>query len=142
MWCAGEQTRRHDDMLNDDPPPIESSPTPESPRRFRDETLLVLLTVVAVAGIAVINMPHESAPAAPVKVRTVPPEACADCGEVIGVHESGSAESEPGATSGDARIVIDVRMLDGSLRTIKQSARNFDVGDHVRVTGNALSSRS
>jgi hypothetical protein len=121
-------------MLNDDPPPSETPPTPESPRRFRDETLLVLLTVVAVAGIALINVPHETRPATP--------ELCADCGEVIGIHESGSVESGQAATGSDARVDIDVRMLDGSLRTIKQSARSFDIGDHVRVNGNALSSRS
>ncbi len=121
-------------MLNDDPPPSETPPTPESPRRFRDETLLVLLTVVAVAGIALINVPHETRPATP--------ELCADCGEVIGIHESGSAEGTPGAAASEAQIVIDVRMLDGSLRTVKQNARNVDIGDHVHVNGNALSSRS
>jgi hypothetical protein len=33
-------------------------------------------------------------------------------------------------------------MNDGSVRTVKQSAPGFDVGDRVQVNGNALIARS
>ena len=108
---------------------------------FWSQVPVVLFTIAAVLAIFWVNNGNQAAPAsapavAPTEVRLAP-VGCADCGEIIAIRPApaGDAGSPVGA------ILLDVRMTDGTVRTIKQFSTGFDVGDHVQVNGNALIAR-
>lgn len=113
---------------------------------FWSQVPVVLFTLAAVVAIVLVNA-HSQAdaltPAASQAVEEVhlDPVDCHDCGEVIAVrvereHPAGGADAPaPNA------VLLDVRMLDGSVRTVRQFAPGFDVGDRVQVNGNALVAR-
>jgi hypothetical protein len=68
------------------------------------------------------------------------PVGCAECGEVIAVR---AAEGNEAAVNPALHpILLDIRMSDGTVRTVRQLAPGFDVGDRVLVNGNALVARS
>jgi hypothetical protein len=46
------------------------------------------------------------------------------------------------ASDSTPSYIVEIQMLDGSLRTIPQIAAGFNVGDIVRVNGGALTLRS
>jgi hypothetical protein len=46
------------------------------------------------------------------------------------------------APNSDPSFIVEVQMLDGSLRAIRQTASTLNVGDIVRVNGQALTLRS
>jgi hypothetical protein len=108
---------------------------------FWSQVPVVLFTLVAVVAIVVVNTRTHAVPA-PVPAEPVieihpAPVNCADCGEVIAVRAAAAEEvGAPGQV--DSGVVLDVRMTDGSVRTVKQFSRGFDVGDRVQVNGNAL----
>lgn len=96
---------------------------------FSAQTPLVVIGLAAIGMIFLINsharptLPHE-------KVVIV---ACAECGTVVAVRPAANAA---------ASYVVEVQMLDGSLRTTQQLTAGFSVGDIVRVSGNVLTLRS
>lgn len=113
---------------------------------FWSQVPVVLFTLAAVVAIFVVNsrQPAAPAPAEPlvpaIDVRLDPVD-CADCGEVIAVRAVTAEDVDaPGQIPGG--VLLDVRMTDGSIRTVKQFSRGFDVGDRVQVNGNALVARS
>lgn len=110
---------------------------------FWSQVPVVLFTIAAVVAIVLVNARTRAEvlepPAAQAVEILLDPVDCADCGEVIAVRaepaEAGVERSVPGA------VLLDVRMIDGSVRTVRQFAPGFDVGDRVQVNGNALIAR-
>ena len=111
---------------------------------FWSQVPVVLFTVAAVVAIFIVNnrthaapRPPETPPATEVRLA---PVGCADCGQVIAIRRAGA---EDAGTAGQAEggVLLDVRMNDGTVRTIKQLSTGFDVGDYVQVNGNALIAR-
>lgn len=112
---------------------------------FWSQVPVVLFTVAAVVALFVVNGRTQAAPSAPVVAPSpaavevkVTPVGCTDCGEIIAIRH---LSAEDGATEGKEEVLLDVRMTDGSVRTVKQFATGFDIGDQVQVNGNALISR-
>jgi hypothetical protein len=120
---------------------------------FWSQVPVVLFTIAAVVAIVLVNkhteaaaLPSAAAPAAAIEAPLTPvvhpsPADCATCGEVIAVRV---AEEEGGANSSQKQgaVVLDVRMTDGTVRTIAQPAQTFEVGNHVRLEGEALVARN
>ena len=96
---------------------------------FSTQTPLVVIGLAAIGMIFLINS----------HARPTPPRekvmvySCAECGTVTSVR---SAPDSP------VPFVVEVQMLDGSLRTIPQTSASFHVGDIVRVNGQALTLQS
>ncbi len=96
---------------------------------FSAQTPLVVIGLAAIGIIFLINS-H----ARPTVQREQPiVHACSECGTVVAVRRA--ADIAPSFT-------VEVQMLDGSLRTVRHLATGFNVGDIVRVNGNALILRS
>ncbi len=93
---------------------------------FTAQTPLVVIGLAAIGMIFLIN--SHARPTPPREKAVV--YSCSECGTVVAVRRA--AES----------YVVEIQMLDGSLRTIPQLAAAFNVGDIVRVTGGALTLRS
>jgi len=107
---------------------------------FLSQTPLALVAIAAVVAIVAVNAADtRKAPGADSTAavrRAAPPPPCADCGEVVSIKPIFAGESgQSGSAQGYA---LEVRMDDGTLRTVKQPSGGFDVGDRVRVNGNAL----
>lgn len=119
-------------------------PTGLNPQRdnFFTQLPVMLVFVAAVVGILLVNRQHFdhhpqalASPPAP-QARLIELK-CSDCGEVVAVRMLGAP------AIGNRSLLLNVRMLDGSLRTVRQPAPGFGVGDRVRVVdGTALSLRS
>jgi hypothetical protein len=113
---------------------------------FWSQVPVVLFTVAAVVAIFMVNthtpaVAQAATPVVPATEVRLDPVDCADCGEVIAVRAAPAEEvGSPDQTS--SGVLIDVRMTDGSIRTVKQFSPGFDVGDRVQVNGNALVARS
>jgi hypothetical protein len=115
---------------------------------FWSQIPVVLFAIAAVVAIVAVNT-HEPAvgvPGSDPAPTTIAPEVgldpadCADCGEVIAVRPAQNGDA--GATGQiQGAVLIDVRMNDGSVRTVKQLAPGFEVGDRVKVNGSELSAR-
>jgi hypothetical protein len=118
--------------------PFESRPQAAD---FWSQAPVVLFTAAAVLAILFVNArtqaagldapPAERAPVAQ------PAPSCVDCGEVVAVRAAGSAAGQDAARA-EATVWLDVRMQDGTIRTVRHFAPGFDVGDRVLVNGNAL----
>ena len=68
------------------------------------------------------------------------PVNCADCGEIIAIRPVDSDDAaNPDQVKG--AVLIEVRMSDGSVRTVKQQSTGYKVGDRVQVNGDALAIR-
>lgn len=112
----------------------ESAAAHEAAREtFVAQTPLVVIGLAAIGMILLINS-H----ARPTAAREKPSEqvvvvACADCGTVVAVRR---------AANGLPAYIVEIQMLDGSLRTVQQLAAGFNVGDIVQINGNALRLRS
>jgi hypothetical protein len=123
--------------------PALEAPRGDAPRdSFRSQTPIALLAIVAVGAILAVNTsgPDEAlaggAERAPSQRLKPAPALCAECGEVISIRRIPAGElGDPGPDEGYA---LELRMNDGSRRIVKQFAPGFDVGDRVRVNGNAL----
>ncbi len=109
----------------------ENAPTMHVPARdtFTAQTPLVVIGLAAISMIFLIN--SHARPTAPREKVTV--YSCSECGTVTSVRNSPNA---------DPSFIVEVQMLDGSLRAIQHSATSFNVGDIVRVNGQALTLRS
>lgn len=112
---------------------------------FWSQVPVVLFTLAAVVAIVVVNQstqvePGPKADVPAIEVHPAPLD-CADCGEVIAVRAV-PADEVGAPDKGQGGVVLDVRMTDGSIRSIKQYSPGFDVGDRVHVNGNALVTRS
>ena len=105
--------------------------TPHLPARdtFGTQTPLVVIGLAAIGMIFLINSHAQPTPTRE-KVAVV---VCSECGTVVAVRSVANAV---------APYVVEVQMLDGSLRTTQQISAGFNVGDIVRVTGNVLTLRS
>lgn len=98
---------------------------------FVAQTPLAVIGLAAIGMILLINSHARPTPArAAEKIVVV---ACAECGTVVAVRRTADAELS---------YVVEVQMLDGSLRMIRHLAGRFNVGDIVQVNGNALTLRS
>jgi hypothetical protein len=113
---------------------------------FWSQVPVVLFTVAAVVAIFMVNthapaVAQAATAAVPAAEIPLDPVDCADCGEVIAVRAA-PAEEVGSADETSSAFLIDVRMTDGSIRTVKESSPGFNVGDRVQVNGNALVARS
>jgi len=96
---------------------------------FTAQTPLVVIGLAAIGMIFLINS----------HARPTPPRekvivySCSECGTVTSVRNAPNALPA---------VIVEIQMLDGSLRTIQQTAANFNVGDIVRINGQALTLRS
>lgn len=119
---------------------LEDSRRRPARESFLSQTPLALMAIVAVAAIVAVNTPDtHKAPAAnpaPASRPVGAPASCADCGEIVSIKPIPAAEL--GVTGPAHGYALEVRMNDGTLRTVKQFSTGFDVGDRVRVNGNAL----
>jgi hypothetical protein len=119
---------------------LQDSRRPVARESFLSQTPLALMAIVAVAAIVAVNTPEtpESpvASPAPASRPAEAPASCADCGEIVSIRPIPAAEL--GAAGSEHGYALEVRMNDGSLRIVKQFASGFDVGDRVRLNGNAL----
>jgi hypothetical protein len=109
----------------------KSAPTMHLPARdtFTAQTPLVVIGLAAIGMIFLIN---SHARPTPTREKVII-YSCSDCGTVTSVRN---------APNSDASFVVEVQMLDGSLRAIPQTVSTFHVGDIVRVNGQALTLRS
>ena len=96
---------------------------------FSAQTPLVVIGLAAIGMILLIN--SHARPTAPREKVIV--HSCSECGTVMAVRRA--SDSTPS-------YIVEIQMLDGSLRTIPQIAAGFNVGDIVRVNGGALTLRS
>ena len=94
---------------------------------FTAQTPLVVIGLAAIGMIFLIN--SHARPTPPREKAVI--YSCSECGTVVAVRRA--AESS---------YVVEIQMLDGSLRAIPQMAAAFNVGDIVRVSGGALTLRS
>ncbi len=95
------------------------------------QTPIAAIGMIAIAMILAVHFmsrPHVT----PVDSRLLDSPACVRCGTVTGVRRS--AHSVP-------VYYVDVKMVDGSTMTVRQSADGLSVGDVVEVRGNALTAR-
>ena len=96
---------------------------------FTAQTPLVVIGLAAIGMIFLINS----------HARPTPPRekvivySCSECGTVTSVRNAPNALPA---------VIVEIQMLDGSLRTIQQTAANFNVGDIVRINGQAVTLRS
>ena len=95
---------------------------------FSAQTPLVVIGLAAIGMILLIN--SHARPTAPREKVVV--HSCSECGTVMAVRRA--SDSTPS-------YIVEIQMLDGSLRTIPQIAAGFNVGDIVRVNGGALTLR-
>ena len=118
---------------------MTADPTATHPTRdtLRKQTPAALLMVGALAALFVVNAPQR----APALVQMQPVSPCEQCGEVIAVRPiTASKFGEPAAARGG--LALDVRMQDGSLRTIKHDTGEVRIGSRVHVGGDVLDQRS
>ena len=106
---------------------------------FWSQVPVVLFTMAAVVAIFLVNNRTQAAPPqvrAPATEVKSAPVGCADCGEVIAIRPAPAegTSSEPA----EEAVVLDVRMTDGTVRTVRQPSAAFSVGDHVQVNGDTL----
>jgi hypothetical protein len=95
---------------------------------FGAQTPLIVIGLAAISMILLINS-H----ARPTPQREKPVVySCADCGTVVAVRRS--AQPSPS-------YVVEVQMLDGSVRVIPHLTAGLNIGDIVQVSGNALTLR-
>lgn len=111
--------------------PRKSAPAMHLPARdtFTAQTPLVVIGLAAIGMIFLINSHARPTPAR----EKVMVYSCSECGTVTSVRN---------APNSDPAFIVEVQMLDGSLRAIRQSGSSLQVGDIVRVNGQALTLRS
>ncbi len=90
------------------------------------------LVVIGLAAIGMIFLINSHAKPTPPREKVVV-YSCSECGTVTAVRPAPSALPS---------YIVEIQMLDGSLRTIPQIAASFNVGDIVRVNGQALTLRA
>ena len=90
------------------------------------------LAVIGLAAIGMIFLINSHARPTPAREKTVV-YSCSECGTVTAVRAAPDAAPS---------FIVEIQMLDGSLRTIPHIAASFNVGDIVRVNGTALTLRS
>jgi hypothetical protein len=108
---------------------------------FWSQAPVVLFTAAAVLAILFVNARTQAAGVDTHRAaveQAVP--SCVDCGEVVAVRAAGSAAGQDAARP-EATVLLDVRMQDGTIRTVRHFAPGFDIGDRVLVNGNALVAR-
>jgi hypothetical protein len=109
----------------------KNAPTMHLPARdtFTAQTPLVVIGLAAIGMIILIN---SHARPTPTREKVIV-YSCSECGTVTSVRN---------APNSDPSFIVEVQMLDGSLRAIRQTASTLNVGDIVRVNGQALMLRS
>jgi hypothetical protein len=109
----------------------KNAPTMHLPARdtFTAQTPLVVIGLAAIGMIFLIN---SHARPTPTREKVIV-YSCSECGTVTSVRN---------APNSDPSFIVEVQMLDGSLRAIRQTASTLNVGDIVRVNGQALTLRS
>jgi len=103
-----------------------------SPRSALSETIgsQTPLLVIGLAAIGMIFLINSHAQPTPSREKLVA-YSCAECGTVVAVRHDASIAPA---------YLVQVQMLDGTLRSVTQLGR-VQVGDVVRVNGNALTLR-
>jgi hypothetical protein len=110
----------------------KNAPTMHLPARdtFTAQTPLVVIGLAAIGMIFLIN---SHARPTPTREKVIV-YSCSECGTVTSVRNGPNS---------DPSFIVEVQMLDGSLRAIRQTAAStLNVGDIVRVNGQALTLRS
>jgi hypothetical protein len=119
--------------------PSDSTLTKMAPKRtgvtgvrtretFGAQTPLIVIGLAAISMILLIN---SHARPTPQREKTVA-YSCAECGTVVAVRRS--AQPSPA-------YMVEVQMLDGSVRVIPHLTAEINIGDIVQVSGNALTLR-
>ncbi len=90
------------------------------------------LVVIGLAAIGMIFLINSHARPTPQREKMVV-HSCSECGTVVAVRRAPSALPS---------YIVEIQMLDGSLRAIPQTAAAFNVGDIVRISGGALTLRA
>lgn len=135
-----------DDLCVKRPCPLQSGMKPgpiASPKKPKDAATVeplardtfgtqTPLVVIGLAAIGMIFLINSHARPTPPREKTIV-YSCSDCGTVVAVRPAASTASP---------FIVEIQMLDGSLRVIPQMAAAFSVGDIVRVNGSALTLRS
>jgi hypothetical protein len=97
---------------------------------LRAQTPAAMLMVAAVAALLMVNR-------VPAPQADLAAAACNPCGEVVAVRPvTASKFGLPQVPEGS--LALDVRMGDGSVRTIRSDDRNVHIGMRVPVTGGAV----
>lgn len=102
---------------------------------FRSQTPIALLAIVAIAAILAVNTAGTRDVLA-VDPGSMLPAECADCGVIVAIRPIAAADS--GVVGSNRGFALEVRMGDGSRRIVEQLATGLDIGDRVRVNGDAL----
>lgn len=134
MTTVNSQTRALDS-------PAAAGSRAQRRESFWSQTPLALLAIGAVAAIVAVNRPAVTTAGAPTP-RIVTPTTlndteaiCPNCGEIVSVQ---LVSLHPDTAPTIKTFELSVRMNDGTLRTIRQFAPVFDVGDRVRFDGRSL----
>jgi hypothetical protein len=110
---------------------VTSAPTQQTAQRaaraWRGQTAITLIGFAALAAILAVNLL-----ARPPDADANMAGACAQCGRVVAVRRS--AHSVP-------VTIVEIQMLDGSLRTVRGAVQPFSVGDLVEVRADGLALR-
>ena len=108
---------------------------------FSAQTPLVVIGLAAIGMILLIN--SHARPTAPREKVVV--HSCSECGTTSARRgrstTCGTVMAVRRAADSTPSYIVEIQMLDGSLRTIPQTAAGFHVGDIVRVNGSALTLR-
>jgi hypothetical protein len=111
---------------------------------FWSQTPLALLAIGAVVAIIAVNRPVPAPAPEPVRVAVTPvlvaeiDSRCTECGEIVSVE---LVSLHPDTAPSIKTFELNVRMSDGTLRTIRQFAPVFDIGDRVRVNAGTVAQR-
>lgn len=109
---------------------------------FATQTPLALLAIGCIVAILAINQPAREvlpslSPGAPLAATVAlplpadAPAQCTDCGEVVGVS---TVSLHPDVAPTIKTFQLEVRLPDGSVRTVRQFAPVLEVGTRVRLS--------
>lgn len=118
--------------METDPTQHQRAPRGDS---LRGQTPAALVMMMSIVALTMVNR------STPVAAPTVPAGVCASCGEVVAVRPV-TASKFGLAEAPDGGLALDVRMQDGTVRTIRYDAGSAHVGMRVQVDATRLNLRS
>lgn len=104
---------------------------------FREQTPAALTAIAAMIAILLVNT-GDRASSPPIEADTA--ASCTNCGEVISIRPLKTSESSTGSHV-ELGYALDVRMTDGSVRTIRQFVPRVPVGGRVKIEGDSITRR-
>ncbi|MGZ8255634.1 MAG: hypothetical protein ACXWVT_12340 [Burkholderiaceae bacterium] len=111
---------------------VTTAPNPgRRPVDLEEQTPIALIGLLAIGVIVAVNFLARPVPGA-ADARLLGAPACKQCGTVVAVRRT--AHSVP-------VTLVEVQMIDGSMRTVRGPGPNFSIGDVVEVRGEGLTLR-